>query len=200
LAERREQGFLIVSIALLSGEIGAGKTTVCQRVVNLARSRGYACGGLLTPALIEDGRKVGIVGVDLGSGGRRVMARIDRDLGGPCVGCYHFTADAFAWANAIIASAVKANCDLLVVDEIGPLELVQGGGLAPALDLLSAVPRALIVVRISLVDALRRRLKPVGRARVPALPPEVRVFVTTAGSRDRLPDEVASWLLGLSSD
>ena len=197
-----------MSIALLSGEIGAGKTTVCQRVVNLARSRGYACGGLLTPALIEDGRKVGIVGVDLGSGGRRVMARTDRDLGGPCVGCYHFTADAFAWANAVIASAVEAGCDLLVVDEIGPLELVQGGGLAPALDVLGAAPRALIVVRISLVDALRGRLEMGRRASFDSAalrsgcPRSIisKVFVTTAGSRDRLPDEVASWLLGLSSD
>ena len=181
-------------VALLSGEIGAGKTTVCQRVVALARSRGMTCGGLLTPALIENGRKVGIVGVDLGSGERRVVARTDRDLGGPCVGCYHFTADAFAWANATLASAVETECDLLVVDEMGPLELVQGGGLAPALDLLCAVPRALVVVRISLVDALRRRLESVKRAKVPAVPPEVRVFVTTASSRDRLPDEVASWL------
>lgn len=191
-------------VALVSGAIGAGKTTVCQKVVEAARARGFACGGLLTPALIEDGRKVGIVGVDLGSGERRVLARTDHDLGGPCVGCYHFTADAFAWANAVIASAVEAGCDLLVVDEIGPLELVQGGGLAPALDLLSAVPRALIVVRISLVDALRGRLE-VGRRAFfdsatlrPGCPHSItsKVFVTTASSRDRLPDEVASWLFG----
>jgi len=185
-----------VLVALVSGAIGAGKTTVCQKVVEAARARGFACGGLLTPPLIEDGRKVGIVGVDLGSGERRVLARTDHDLGGPCVGCYHFTADAFAWANAVIASAVEAGCDLLVVDEIGPLELVQGGGLAPTLDVLGAAPRALIVVRISLVDALRRRLESVKRASLPAVPPEVRVFVTTASSRDRLPGEVASWLFG----
>lgn len=178
-------------IALLSGEIGAGKTTACQRVVELARARGFACGGLLTPALIEDGRKVGIVGVDLSNGEQRVMARLDRDLGGPPVGCYHFAADAFEWANAVIASAVDAGCDLLAIDEIGPLELAKGGGLAPALNLLNAVPRTLIVVRLNLLDALRDKLKR-GRASLPA--PTIQVFLTTANSRDRLPDEVASWL------
>jgi nucleoside-triphosphatase THEP1 len=181
-----------VRIALLSGEIGAGKTTACQRVVDLTRTRGFACGGLLTPPLIEDGRKVGIVGVDLGSGEQRVMARLDRDLGGPRVGCYHFTTDAFAWANAVIASAVDAGCDPLVVDEIGPLELMKGTGLAPALNLLEVVPRALIVVRLSLLDTLRDRLKR-GRASLPA--PTIQVFLTTASSRDRLPDEITSWLL-----
>lgn len=182
-------------VALVSGAIGAGKTTACQKVVGAARARGYTCGGLLTPALIEEGCKVGILGVDLTSGECRVLARKDRDLGGPCVGCYHFTADAFAWANAVIASAVEAGCDLLVVDEIGPLELIQGGGLAPALDLLSAVPRALIVVRLSLVNTLRDRLERVGRASLPA--PTIQVFLTTTSSRDSLPDEIAGWLCDL---
>lgn len=178
-------------VALLGGEIGAGKTTAGQRIVDLARAWGLTCGGLLTPALIEEGRKVGIVGVDLGSGERRLMARLDRDLGGPRVGCYYFAVDAFTWGNAVIASAADAGCDLLVVDEIGPLELARGGGLAPALDLLDAVPRALIVVRLSLVDTLRDRLKQGG---VSLRAASLRVFLTTASSRDRLPDEIVSWL------
>ncbi|MDY7039356.1 MAG: nucleoside-triphosphatase [Chloroflexota bacterium] len=183
-------------IALLGGEIGAGKTTVCQQVVNLARERGFVCGGLLTPALVENGHKVGIIGADLSNGERRVLARTDRDLGGSRVGCYHFTADAFDWANALIASTVAAGCDLLAVDEIGPLELEHGGGLAPALNLIAAAPRALIVVRLSLVDVLRDRLKRVGRASLSDH--TIKVFLTTASSRDRLPDEVAGWLFGLT--
>ncbi|MCR4407944.1 MAG: nucleoside-triphosphatase [Anaerolineae bacterium] len=179
-------------VALVSGEIGAGKTTICQKVVESARTRGVTCGGLSTPALVEHGRKVGIVGVDLRSGERRVMARIDRDLGGPRVGCYYFMADAFPWANAVIASAVEAGCDLLVVDEIGPLELMQGGGLIPALDLLDAIPRALVVVRLSLVEALRNRLQ-TKQWTTPTLP-SLRVFVTTLDSRDRLPKEITGWL------
>lgn len=178
--------------ALVSGEIGAGKTTICQKVVDSARTRGFTCGGLLTPALIEHGRKVGIGGVDLLSGERRVMARIDRDLGGPRVGCYYFAADAFPWANAVIASAVNSGCDLLVVDEIGPLELVQGRGLAPALDLLGAVPRALVVVRLSLADTLRNRLE--SKRWAMSIPPSLRVFVTTLHSRDDLPKEITAWL------
>lgn len=179
-------------VALVSGEIGAGKTTVCQKVVEAARARGFTCGGLLTPALLEEGCKVGILGVNLTGDERRVLARKDRDLGGPRVGCYHFTADAFPWANAVIDSAIKARCDLLVVDEIGPLELIQGGGLAPALDLLSAVSRALVVVRRSLVNTLRDRLERVGRASLPA--PTIQVFVITTSSRDSLPNEIVSWL------
>ena len=179
-------------VALVSGGIGAGKTTICQKVVESARTRGFTCGGLLTPALVEHGRKVGIVGVELRSNERKVMAHIDRDLGGPRVGCYYFTADAFPWANAVIASAVEAGCDLLVVDEIGPLELIQGGGLISALDLLDAIPRALIVVRLSLVDTLRHRLQ---TRRWPAsASPSLRVFVTTLNSRDRLPEEITGWL------
>lgn len=53
----------------------------------------------------------------------------------------------------------------LVVDELGPLEIMRGGGLTSALALLDAgptmrYPHALIVVRAWLVDAARERFEP----------------------------------------
>ena len=35
-------------VIIVTGDIGAGKTTVCQKVIELARDRGYTCGGILT--------------------------------------------------------------------------------------------------------------------------------------------------------
>lgn len=54
---------------------------------------------------------------------------------------------------------------LLVVDELGPLEIMRGGGLASALALLDAgpttrYPHALVVVRAWLVEAVRERFEP----------------------------------------
>ncbi len=150
-------------VGLLTGPVGVGKTTVAERVVGLARRQGYACGGLLAPAMMSRcGQKVGVWGVDVGSGERRVLARTDRDLGGPSVGPYSFEAGALDWAVAVIDRAL-APSDLLVVDEIGKLELWHGTGLASILPRLAAgeTKRSLVVVRDFLLADLQARLEPV---------------------------------------
>ncbi|MGD2206958.1 MAG: nucleoside-triphosphatase [Anaerolineae bacterium] len=147
---------MTVRIGLLTGPVGVGKTTVAERVVSLAQRRGLTCGGLLAPAMKTS---AGIWGVDVRNGERRVLARVDRDLGGPTVGPYSFDQASLEWAVSVVERAIGA-CDLLVVDEIGKLELWRGIGLAPLLPLLSAgeTSRALVVVRDSLLTELQARL------------------------------------------
>ena len=150
-------------IGLLTGPVGIGKTTVAERVVGLARQQGLVSGGVLAPAMINRcGQKAGIWGVEIGTSERRILARTDRDLGGPSVGAYSFDADALDWAAGAVERAIGA-CDLLIVDEIGKLELWRGIGLAPILSRLSAgeVERSLVVVRDSLLGELQDRLRPV---------------------------------------
>ncbi len=146
-------------VGLLTGAVGVGKTTVAGRVIELARQQGLICGGLLAPAMMAPGGRIGIWGVDIGTGERRVLARTDGDLGGPAIGPYSFDAAALAWAVGVVQAA-RNRCDLLVVDEIGKLELWQGIGLAPVLPWLAAgaVDRALVVVRDSLLAELQARL------------------------------------------
>lgn len=53
---------------------------------------------------------------------------------------------------------------LLIVDELGPLELLRGGGLTEALALLEAgpserFPNALVIIRESLLDVARERFE-----------------------------------------
>ena len=174
-------------IGLLTGPVGVGKTTVAERVAGLARRQGIVCGGLLAPAMVNScGQKAGIWGVDIATGERRVLARTDRDLIGPVIGPYSFDAAALDWAVGVVGGAIGA-CDLLIVDEIGKLELWRGIGLAPVLPRLSAgaAERALILVRDSLLSELQVRLGPV----------EQVVFRVREENRDALPPDVLSDIL-----
>ncbi len=179
-------------IGLLTGPVGVGKTTIAERVVGRAVRRGVVCGGLLAPAMKNAcGQKVGIWGVDVLGGERRVLARTDRapsglspsgqSLGGPAVGPYSFDAEALDWAVAAIEGAVGA-CHLLVVDEIGKLELWQDAGLAPVLPQLTTceVHRALVLVRESLLAELQDRLGPVDQV----------VFEASEENREALPAQI----------
>jgi len=72
------------------------------------------------------------------------------------VGDYTISRDGILFACGAIKRAVESRCGLVVIDEVGPLEL-RGNGLMPAVKLaLASAVNALIVVRSSLREALQR--------------------------------------------
>jgi nucleoside-triphosphatase THEP1 len=165
-------------LILVTGAIGSGKTTLCERVEREAARRGLETSGVLTPALIQDGRKIGIQARDLRTGQVRLLARSDRDLGGTQVGQYSFDDATLEWAASLCEDALRGrppggdrapgrhfptwSDSLVFVDEIGRLELNRGGGLARIVPLLS-LPRnghTVVVVRDTLLDSLVARIQP----------------------------------------
>lgn len=75
---------------------------------------------------------------------------------------------------------------LLVIDELGPLELLRGGGLAQALALLERgpserFPNALVIIRDSLLDAARERFEGTwGELKLVVPGDEARLAIETA--------------------
>jgi nucleoside-triphosphatase THEP1 len=174
---------------LLTGERQVGKTTVCKQVMELARGLGYDPAGVLAPALLDkDGLPIAYHALMVADGEQRLLARADGDLGGPRTGRYSFDADVLSWMIGRLRGAISQSCDLLIVDEIGPLELEQGEGLAPLLSDLSAsgLPPLLLVVRPELAGRLQKRL--------PDIP--LRTFTVTQENRQALPDAIVKELFG----
>ena len=152
---------------LLSGPVGSGKTTLCWRSVVVARERGIQVSGVLTPALVEGNRKVGIRAVDLRSGEERLLARNDRDLGGTRVGQYAFDDRTLDWMASLCEDALTGGTltsgALVFVDEIGRLELNRGRGLARLIPLFCQLRNGhtVVLVRDTLLDHLVARIQPV---------------------------------------
>jgi len=169
---------------LLTGTAQSGKTTACWKALPGLRATGVKIGGFVSPALVDvAGAKTGIEMWDLSTGGHRTLARVVRPDEPPTVGRYRFEEGAITWARGVLAAALLADIDWLVIDEIGPLELHQGEGFAFALEPLAdsvRVPNAIVMVRSSLVDELAERL---GRSDM------VRVCVTRE-NRARIPAQL----------
>ena len=146
------------SLALLTGGRGAGKTRWCEGLVRAGRDAGLAVAGLVSPPVLVDGAKSGIDLLDVGSGARRRLAERARpDLPGTAGLGWRFDPEALAHGNGLLARV--GACDLLLVDELGPLELGRGSGLTAAFALVDArrYRLAVVVVRPSLVEAARAR-------------------------------------------
>lgn len=139
-------------ILVITGDAGAGKTTTCRRLAAGAEDRGWRVAGVICPARFEKGVKTGILATDLRSGDTRLLAVHQRTSDPEALG-YSFDEEALTWANDIVAAAPP--CDLLIVDELGPLELVQGRGFTSAFQTLQEgkYQLAIVVVRPSLLEA-----------------------------------------------
>lgn len=130
---------------------------------------------------------------DLATGERVVFGRRDvvaPPIGDPLTPGWQFGGEAFAFADKAIVAA--ADADLLVVDEVGPLELRGARGFTAAVPILAAARfrAALVVCRPELLEelevALHRRV-------------ESRVFALTAENRSDMVPMAAEELLGTLS-
>jgi nucleoside-triphosphatase THEP1 len=147
------------SIVILAGETGCGKTTKAGEVVETLRRQGLKVGGFLAPGVIAGGRKAGFNLVDLSSG--ETVQLCSENVGDEQAvqrwGRFEFRREGLAFGREAL-TANATNADVLVVDEVGPLEL-GGGGWAETLDLAvsSFAGPILLVVRHALVDAVKSR-------------------------------------------
>ncbi len=143
---------------LLSGERGDGKTSWCKELAAAARASDLVLGGVISPGVYAGSRRIAIDLEDLHSQETRRLAtrRSDSEYPAPARK-WAFDPQAIDWGNHLFGSLGEV--DLLIVDEIGPLELLEGKGLQAA---LLSIDRAeyragVIVVRPSLLEIALRR-------------------------------------------
>lgn len=148
------------SILVISGGRGVGKTTFCRQLVELGRALNLDVAGLLSPARFstEPLLKTGIEVEDLRTGQRRLLASsLENELNGVKLGDWTFDDQAIEWGNRLLGTA--APCDLLVIDELGPLEFDRNQGWSVSFDVLDArlYRLAVIVVRPEYLERVKNR-------------------------------------------
>ena len=155
---------------ILTGDVRTGKTTWLEARVRELEAAGVPVCGVLAPGVWRGGEKVGIENALLPSCERVPLARPAGDgcstgLGWDFDEAALFRVNVHLIGLAAAASEKDARPGLLVIDEIGPLELRRGDGLTAALELLDAGPapawpHALVVVRSGLADEVAARWRP----------------------------------------
>lgn len=141
-----------VRVVVVTGARGSGKTTAVVEAAGALRERRPGVAGFAQPCTWEGGERTGFELVDLSTGERAALARrSDSDHGEHGTG-YRFERAGFTLAEHALARA-RAGF-VLMVDELGPVELRGRGH-------MSAVRRALATPGLAVaVIAVRRSLVP----------------------------------------
>ena len=117
----------------LVGERGIGKTSLLLALIAAFQNRNLQIAGVISPGIFEGSRKVAIELIDLTSRESRLLARLtEEEETGLRFGDWSFFEETLAWGNQRLSHHVPA--DVLILDEIGPLELDLNQGLQAGLD------------------------------------------------------------------
>jgi nucleoside-triphosphatase THEP1 len=146
-------------IFVLSGPVHGGKTTFLERSLPRWAGRGLACGGFLSVAVTDLTGAKGYDLLEIRTGRRHPYLRGDGGPDAERTGPFFFVPETLGLARTIIREAGPG--DLLIVDEVGPLEL-RGGGLWPALRETAGRPgrKILLVVREEILEDVVAALGP----------------------------------------
>ncbi|PJF37393.1 MAG: hypothetical protein CUN49_00600 [Candidatus Thermofonsia Clade 1 bacterium] len=144
-------------IILISGESGVGKTQWCDQMRAFAERHALRTAGLISYGIFERGQKIAISLCALPSGEQRLLAKRREYTPGTPTPQWAFDEATLAWGDSILAASEA--CDVLIIDEIGPLELLHAQGWQSAFAVLAAqrYQVACVVVRPTLVARFQAR-------------------------------------------
>jgi nucleoside-triphosphatase THEP1 len=140
-------------IVILSGPVHGGKTTLIQKSLSRWASRGLGFGGFLSVAVSHGSEGVEYDFLDIKDGRRLPFLRRTGETEWEKIGPYFFVPQTLEIARSLVLSADPA--EVLIVDEVGPLELAHGG-LWPALKSVIFRPemKTLLVAREEILEDL----------------------------------------------
>jgi len=166
-------------VIIVTGAIGIGKTSVCRKLIELVIKQGFTGGGILTNKATNSS----LIAEDVRSGKTETLASTDKLYNGPRTPKYSFNPKGIDFGIQAIDRGTSA--DILVVDELGHLEL-RGEGFARVLTLIKEgkVKDCVLVIRTELLPAF-----------LPHLPKNPVIFETTLENRNQLPEKIANRII-----
>ncbi len=150
---RFRQDFEIRSkVVIVSSPIGMGKTRFCQTLANKLTARNLKVGGFLSIKVLDGDQTIGYHLVDLQSENIFPFLKLRDNEIDSGIGKFAFAKDGLVRGNAILLRD-KNTCDVIVIDEVGKLELKGGGWHDSLMELLDGFQGLIILsVRDSFVD------------------------------------------------
>jgi nucleoside-triphosphatase THEP1 len=149
---------MATKLTLITGPSGSGKSAWCARYIDQARTDGLEVGGVLSRPVFAGERKVGIDLLDLQTGeGRRLANLRTPESKGLMTKRWQFDSHTLTWANMVLCNL--SACDIVIIDELGPLEFSRDEGLLEGMRIVDdqRFPEMYIVIRPELLSRALKR-------------------------------------------
>ncbi len=162
----------------LTGPPRIGKTTIVLRVIEELKFKGAKIGGMISQEILEGKIRVGFKIIDLETNREGLLAHV-KQRNGPRVGKYRVCLKDLneIGAKAILRACKRAN--LIVIDEIGPMELYSKEFKGAVLEALNSDKIVLGTIhyraRTAFIDSIKKR-------------EDINLIEVTYSNRNKLPE------------
>ncbi|MFX1510270.1 MAG: NTPase [Promethearchaeota archaeon] len=162
---------------LVTGLPGCGKSTLVNRLLATAQQQGFKVGGIRTPEFRDFTKKrVGFFIQDIASGEQLIMASVK--IESPVsVGRYRVNLEAIQQIGVAAINAAIEKADLIVIDEIGKMELAVSDFLPTVLKALNSTKPVLGTIGLRLKIPAISKLKTRSDVTLLTLKPENRTQI-----------------------
>ncbi len=141
------------NIFVLTGEKHSGKTTFLKEFITDAEKLNISVSGILQIGVWKGNTRYGYDLLDVQTKDVIPLCRTDLPNEGIVTGKFSFSSEAIRHGREILSVSPILRSDIVIIDEIGPLELSGEGWAQPLSDLVQRYTGVLIIViRRSLVD------------------------------------------------
>ncbi len=143
-----------------TGRSGIGKTTVLLNATERLGAEGYNIGGMISKEVRQEGARIGFQIIDLKTGERGWLAHVNQPTG-PQVSKYKVNLNDLETIGVKAIQKALREADLVVIDEIGPMELFSQAFKQVVKDAVDSNKLILGVIhhsaRDSIIESIRKR-------------------------------------------
>ncbi len=146
------------NIFVLTGDKGNGKSTLLLKLVNEYKINNLKICGIISPAVHNNFNRIGYDVMNIQNKNKVPLCRIDSGVNKINEGGFLFFEDGINFGNSVLDLKNLSDCKLVIIDEVGPLEL-NNKGWSDSIDKIInqlSVP-VLLVIRESLIDRVKER-------------------------------------------
>lgn len=168
---------------MITGLPGCGKTTLCDRVIESIKG---VCkvGGILSTEIKEGGSRKGFKIVDILTEEEGILAHVNQKTG-PRVGKYRVNLNDLDEVGVNAISDAVEKCDVVVIDEIGPMELCSNRFIEVVNDAFESDKCIIATIHFRskhpVVENLKRR-------------EDVAIYTLDENNRDEMPNTIVELL------
>jgi nucleoside-triphosphatase len=162
----------------ITGLPGCGKSTVLMKVIQLLREKGLKVGGIITPEIRVEGKRIAFAVRDIYSGKEGILASVEQKTG-PRLGKYRVNLESFEEVALLALNFALKECDIVAIDEIGKMEFFSEKFKEKVYEIIRSNKPLIAVVHRNYVKEFRNFGK---------------MILVTKENRDELPEMILSWI------
>jgi nucleoside-triphosphatase THEP1 len=158
LAEIKDKATQDRKIFIVTGSIRGGKTTFTKNLIDLLRSKNINTAGLISECMKDSALTIGYDLVNIETGEKEVFLRQNGECGEEKIGKFTICSKGLEEGRKILNSLVNHEKKLVIIDEVGMLEIKNNGWSCCIDDLLNkSSNHLLLTIRDIYVDDVMKK-------------------------------------------